>query len=462
MATPQDGPPTHTGARVTERPGPGHFLCQHGPTLLVLLLMVALGVWGVRFDWKVPKFSSLWTKPAADTEEPGLTLSPESSGDDAVARAFERRSLEFPSIEAVTRAGIKATPATVRPFSQYVVANGTIDYDQNRIAHLASRAPGITWDVKKQVGQRVKKGDVLALIESADVGKAKADFLHYLVLVDIKKKIRDQMEPAVVPERKIQEAEADLREARIRLYNSQQTLINLGLPVTIEDLTSLSEKDLALRMRTLGLPAALASTLPLSETSTNLIPLLAPFDGTVIGRDIVKGEIVGPMGVQFTVADLSKMWILMDVRLEDAAVLRLHQPVRFVADGVTTLTATGELDWISTELEEKTRTVRARAEVANPNELLRARTFGTGSIRTRTVERGIAVPEDSVVEEDGHFIVFVRLSDTKFESRLVRTGIHEGKMIQIESGISPSDQVVTTGAHALKSEVLKGRIGSAE
>ena len=154
--------------------------------------------------------------------------------------------------------------------------------------------------------------------------------------------------------------------ARIHLYNAQQTLINLGLPVTIEDLANLSEKDLALRMRALGLPP-LASTLPLSETSTNLIPLLAPFDGTVIGRDIVKGEIVGPTGVQFTVADLTKMWILMDVRLEDAAVLRIHQPVRFVADGVTTLSAEGHLDWISTELEEKTRTVRARGVIPTNN-----------------------------------------------------------------------------------------------
>ena len=72
------------------------------------------------------------------------------------------------------------------------------------------------------------------------------------------------------------------------------------------------------------------------------------------------------------------------------------------------------------------------------------------------------MPEDCVVEEEGRTIVFVRLSDTKFESRLVRTGIYAGKMIQVESGISPSDAVVTTGSQALKSEILKGRIGIAE
>jgi cobalt-zinc-cadmium efflux system membrane fusion protein len=298
---------------------------------------------------------------------------------------------------------------------------------------------------------------LLALVESPDVGRAKAEFLQSLVLLDIKKKIYQRLQPSVVPESKIQQAEADMSEARIRLVNAQQTLINLGLPVSADAFASLPQEKLPDRVRLLGLEdrAELANT-----TSSNLIPLRAPFDGVVVSRDMVEGEVVNPQQIQFTIADLQTMWVVLDVRLEDTPALAVGQMVRFVPDSVPDLVAEGVIEFISTEVDARTRTVPARIKVDNKSHRLRARTFGTGRIRTRTVAKAVTVPGDAIQDEDRQRIVFVRLSPTEFESRLVQTGIRENGYIQVTGNLKPDDEIVTVGSHALKSEILKSRIGS--
>src|SRR5262249_55485227 len=142
------------------------------------------------------------------------------------------------------------------------------------------------------------------------------------------------LQPRTVSEASLIDAENALKTATIQLTNAAQTLINLGLAVSIADAEKLSEQDLAERMRTLGLPEAVARTLDPAMASDNLIPLKAPFDGEVVGRDMVQGELVGPTKpIQFTVADLHKMWILLDVREEDRDRVHLGQEVAFQVDG---------------------------------------------------------------------------------------------------------------------------------
>jgi len=138
------------------------------------------------------------------------------------------------------------------------------------------------------------------------------------------------------------------------------------------------------------------------------------------------------------------------------------QIVRFVPDSVPDLVAEGPIEFISTEVDAKTRTVAARIKVDNKGHRLRARTFGTGRIRTRTVERAYTVPEEAVQEEDRQHIVFVRLSPTKFEARLVQIGTREGGFVQVKDSLKPGEEVVTVGSHALKSEILRTRIAESD
>lgn len=438
-------------------------VCGHAPAVLVLAALAGIGYWGAANAWTVPKFSTLFSHAEEPQEQPGIQSIPDPAsqqGTDACTRDFQNFKLRFPSGDAARKAGLRWTTVESRSMSRYVIANGVIDYDQTLIAHLTIPVQGVAWRVDKHLGDAVKKGDVLALVESAEVGKAKAEFQQYMVLVDIRDRIVNQLSAPSSPPVRIEEAKAALREARIHLYNAQQTLINLGLPVRISDFAGLPESKLAERVRVLGLSEVTARTLDMEKASANLIPLLAPFDGVVINRDMVKGEVVSnnPMHPQFTVADTRFMWILLDVRQEDTGQLSKGQEVEFRVDGMPELVAKGKINWISTEVEEKTRTVRARAEVDNPDGKLRAHLFGTGRILVHSVSQAVAVPDDAVQSDEACRLVFVRLAEDTFEARLVQIGERGDGYTQILKGVSPGEEVVTTGSHALKSEIRKGRI----
>src|SRR5260370_13570157 len=106
-----------------------------------------------------------------------------------------------------------------------------VDYEPSRYAGLTGRAGGTVWRVYKEIGDPLKKGEVIALLDAADVGKIKADFLQSLALVKSRAVILASLKTAhksgAVPDRTLLEAETALREARIRLFNDQQALLNL-------------------------------------------------------------------------------------------------------------------------------------------------------------------------------------------------------------------------------------------
>lgn len=451
------------------------LILSQAPTVLVLGALAGIGYWGAAHDWAVPKFSALFSKPAEADEGPAVTVIPDSASEkspDPAVRQFQNVRLRFPSAEAAQRAGLRWAPVETRSMAEYVTANGAIDYHHNYIAHLTVPVQGIVWRVEKQHwGEPVKKGEVLALVESADVGKAKAQFQEYLVTVNMQKRIYNNLKSNVSAETTITKARSDLRAAQIHLINAQQTLINLGLPVRIADFPDTETLDetqiraqVTQKIRTLGIPPEIVKTLDFNEMSSNLVPLRAPFDGVVVGNDMVKGEVVNsmfPNRPQFTVADVRRMEILLDVRQED--IDKVHVGQEFVFHAAPAVAVRGTLEWVSTEADEKTRTIRVKAHVANDDGKLRAHVFGTGRIAVRAVPQAVVVPDEAVQADDNCRVVFVRLSYTEFQARVIKPGIKgDGYTQVLDGGVAPGEEVVTTGSHALKSEILRGRIEAEE
>src|SRR5947207_4401137 len=198
-------------------------------------------------------------------------------------KLYQRR-IQFESREAVDKAGIDVTPAWEAPVVEAVSASGQITYDQTRVARLSSRLRGTVWRVEKQVGEAVRPGEVLALIEASEVGKAKGEFLSALAQADVKREALERLQTAykkgAVSLTALQEAETAVREAQIRLLSAQQELVNLGLPVRAEDLRGLRPEEIAKRLQFLGLPEETARTLDAKTTTANLLPLKSPIDGS--------------------------------------------------------------------------------------------------------------------------------------------------------------------------------------
>jgi cobalt-zinc-cadmium efflux system membrane fusion protein len=443
------------------------------PTVLTLALLGGLAVWGAHNDWRWPTAAE--PKEADKEAEKADSIkivwaSPSAAGEpNTLAERFTH--IDFPTDESVQAAGIQVKQAQRRDMAEYVTANGALDYEPYRYAQLAPRAAGTIWQMNKVMGEPVHKGEVLAIIESAEVGKAKADFLQSLAQVDVRNRTLERLRSAgaSVAEGTLREAEEALRAARIRLFNDQQRLLNYGLALRIEDVAGLPEEQQVRYLRLLGLPDALRQSSAAATLTANLLPLTAPFAGAVVRHPHgAPGEVVDPKHPLFTIGDTSHLHIELEVRLEDVAKLRLGQKVTFVPEANMGETAVGELAHISPEVNEKTRHVPVHAEVENPDGRLRPNTFGTGRILVAQREQAVVVPTRSLqweLEPKGgrSYFLFVQVPNTQtFQKRPVRLGIQDGEFTEIVSGVQPDEAVVTTGSHVLKSQLLKDKISGGE
>ncbi|HEY2250378.1 MAG TPA: efflux RND transporter periplasmic adaptor subunit [Planctomycetaceae bacterium] len=361
----------------------------------------------------------------------------------------------------------------MKEFDEFVVANGVVEYDETRLAQLASRTSGFAWRVDKKEGDAVHKGEILAVLDSNEVGKAKAELLEAAVTFHLKSETLQRLEESrsSVPERSLREADAAEKLAHVRLLNAQQTLINLGLPLPRDWDRDFSVEQGARRVQFLGIPTSLVADFGPEVVTANLIPLSAPFDGVVIDRQVVTGEIVQSGHPQFVIADVSRMWLKLNVRKADAARLAIGQELWFSSDGVPG-DVSSRISWIATEVDVKTRTVQVRAETENPwvdspsdehsrQRLLRAHTFGTARIRVRDERRVVVVPNTAIQSDGGQYLVFVPRSDGRsFEPRLVVLGITRDDETEIVRGIRADERVVTSGSYVLKAEMGRQQAAS--
>ena len=340
-----------------------------------------------------------------------LALMPRSENNSR-CKLHERR-VQFASAEALTKSGVDIAVVQEQPLVETISANGEVVYDQTGLAHLASRAAGTIYRVEKQIGDRVAKDEILAIVDAADVGRTKSEFLKALIQLRLKQKTLNRLKPlaasGAIAGGQFQVTEAELQETNIRLLAAQQSLANFGLPLTIDDYDSLDAEEIVRRFRLLGIPQELAESLGTQANSSNLLPLRSSLAGVVIDRDAVPGEVVDTSTNLFTIADLSRMRLLLDVRQDDAKHLALGQTVLFRAgDSPTEAQVTGTVAWISPAADDQTRTVKVRVDLPNADGRLRANTFGTGRIVLREEPKAIVVPSEAVHWDGCCHVVFVR------------------------------------------------------
>jgi len=372
--------------------------------------------------------------------------------------------VQFASPAAFAKADVSLEQVQQRPMRATVEALAEVSYDQTRVGRVSARVPGIVAWVGAEVGQRVQAGQILALLDSQDVGRAKASLLAALAEFELQTQTHARVQTAAATGLRTggetQEAAAALRKARVHLFNAQQALQNLGLPCDVEALKKLGEQELAERIRFLGVPKEIKDTLSVSARTANLIPLTAGLSGVVVERGVVAGEVLKGAQSAFVVADTSKMWVEASVSQDEAHLLAASQSLVFRPEGDSGVIARGALSWISTEVNDRTRTVLARAVVDNPDGALRANVFGRARVSVRDAPTAIAVPTEAVHWEGCCHVVFVRVADQIFQPRKVVVGVRQRGFTEIRVGLVAGEVVATRGSHVLKADVLKSRLGA--
>ena len=506
------------------------WLVRSIPTAIVLAVLAGLGWWGHHSGWALPKFSEVRGDAAALPddwcEEHGVAESmcvecnpdqypkrelhgwckvhgvhecPLHHPDVAqlksaavieprdVARAERAlklrprpennptcqnpgRRIQFASRDAATKAGVDVEPVLRSRVEELIRATGEIRYDETRIARLGSKAAGTVWRVEKQVGEQVQKGELLALIDAAGVGLAKAQLQQALAEWQFNSATFQRLKPlaesgATAPARLL-EAESAVRTSWVRVRGAHQSLVNLGLPLPLENVRSLDESKLAARLHFLGLSRVTASELDPATTTSNLLPVTAPLSGIAVSRNVVAGEVVDTDKQLFTVADISQMWLRLNVPLEEAGYVAIGQKVQFTPDGASQ-PVTGAIDWTSTSADQKTRTVSVRATLQNPDGRLLNETFGVGTIVLREEPEAIVVPNEAVQWDGSCSVVFVRdtawfeeKSPKLFYTRSVRVGAKTDEVTEVIAGVLPGEVIATVGSDVLRAQLLKNNLGA--
>lgn len=365
------------------------------------------------------------------------------------------------SKEATEKLGIDVAPAWEAAMTESILASGEVSFDPTRVARLAARVPGTAWRVTKQIGDAVKAGELLAIIDAAEVGKAKSEFLQGIVQVRLKAQALANLKNAPVPERLKKEAEAARRDAEVRLLSAEQALVNLGLPVRAAEFGKLDVDDIANQLQRLGLSSELSKTD--AELPGTLLPLRAPLDGVVMQVDVIAGEVVDPEDVLFVVADPRQMSVNLNVLATDASWVHVGQAIRFRPDGVKA-EFRGEVVWIGTSADETTRKIPVRAIMTNSDGKLRASALGVGRIVIRDEPRAITVPNEAVQSIGKCPVVFVRDKDffepngpKVFHARMVRTGAKDLTNTELIVGVAQGEIVATKGSPLLAEEIQRIR-----
>lgn len=311
-------------------------------------------------------------------------------------------------------------------------ATGNITYDQNRVSHIGPKTQGRVVDLIAEVGARVRRGQVLAHLESPEVGTTRADLHEAEALLEIAQENYDRERrleaQGISSRRELLDAEGELRRLQARLRGTQERLRVLGADLHGEG----GHFDVA-----------------------------SPYDGVVVERHAGRGEVVGPADQIFTVADLRRLWIELDVYERNLGRVARGQTVEVVATAWPGRVFPGRIVYLGDIIDAERRTVRARVEVENPDGALKPGMFATARIEIAGGAPVVAVPRDAVQTVEDEQVVWVPgAEEGEFVARPVTLGAElPGSLVEVVSGLAADEAVVLEGAFTLKSELAKGEFG---
>lgn len=310
---------------------------------------------------------------------------------------------------------------------------GSVTFHPNHHAVVGPLMPGRVARLRVNPGDTVKAGQVLADIESAEVGAAEAEYIAAAARAEAAevnaKRERELAQQRISSARDREVAEAEATATRAYRRASEE------------------------RLRAMGLGAAEIEALGRGRASGGRLPLRAPIAGTVVTRSVTLGQAVERATDAFEIIELSRLWVNLDLYEKDLQRVEPGQRVQVRTESFPEV-LDAHVDYIHPVIDPMTRTAAVRLEVDNSARKLRPGQFVTARILgdpTLASAETLAVPRRAVLTLEGKPVVFVR-TDGGFERRLVELGPSGGELVAVRQGLSEGEQVATDGAFLLKSE----------
>lgn len=338
--------------------------------------------------------------------------------------------------------GIEVAAAGPGKMGRELILPGEIVINTDHMAHIVPRVPGVVREVRKTLGDTVKRGEVMAVIESRELASAKADYLAAMEKASLAeaKFVREETlwKKKISAEMDYLDAKQALAEAKITLRSEEHKLHALGF-----------SHDYLKRL----------SQMPDEEFTR--FEIVAPFDGTVIEKHITRGEVFKDETDVFQIADLSNVWVNVSVYQKDIQSVRKGQAVSISTghDGNPARNpAKAEISFVSPLVKEETRTAFARVILPNPSGQWRPGMFVNVKVTVEEFSVPVMIPKSAIQTMEEKSVIFVEEGDG-FEPRPVKVGRATNGEVEILSGLSSGERLVVKGAFTMKAQLSKAAFG---
>lgn len=341
--------------------------------------------------------------------------------------------------EELKGAGITVQPVTRGEFRTIRDFPGTVEPNEHALAEITTLVRGRVIDVYADLGREVKGGTLLALLYSSELGMAQSAYLKATAKLNVAERAFRRAElllkEKVIGLAELQRREGEMLSLRAELREARDRLLILGL--TDEDLRNLDR----------------------NHTIRSHVPVVAPFDGRVIARNLTKGEVVETTEKLFVVADLTDVWVTAVIPEKDIPYIRPDQTgsgqsVEVHVAAYPGQAFQGRITYVGDVLDPATRTMRLRLELPNPERKLKPAMYATVRVYSEPEPNTLLIPEAAVQRDRDRQFVFVEREPSVFEARDVKLGHSNGREITVKDGLLEGESIVTSGAFVLKSELL--------
>ncbi|GAA0593220.1 hypothetical protein GCM10009416_34520 [Craurococcus roseus] len=351
----------------------------------------------------------------------------EGHGDEAAEGAVRMTE------EQVAAARIEVAEAGPGAVARRVSLPGTVAANADKLAHVPARVAGIVTALNRRLGDAAAAGEVLAVVESAEIATTKGEYLAALRTTELARTTfeREQRlwQRKVSAEQDFLKARTDWEEAQIRLDLARQKLAAIGLG----------------RAEIEALPRQPIEALRRQEVR-------APIAGRITARPKSLGDAVSAEAEVYTLADLSAVWVELAVPPGDLAFVKEGSTVRVRGEGGAE--GVGRVVFLSPVLDPETRSARAVVELPNPDGKWSPGGFATASVAAEERRVDVLVPRAAVQEVGGESVVFVRTPEG-FEKREVVLGRGDREGVEVVFGLDPGERYAAGNAFVLKAELGK-------
>lgn len=333
--------------------------------------------------------------------------------------------------------GVAVAPAKKQRLGGVINATGKVEANADRIAHVAPRIPGKIVNVKASLGDTVSVGQVLVTLDSVELGEAINRYhqsrTRFALAQTNMERIKGLVDKKIAARKEILQAETEFKTAQTEMQTDEDRLSLYGI-------STADHKD--------------------GRRKNPPLMVRSPIGGVITEKHAIVGELADPSKSLYTVADLSTVWVMIDINEKDLAAVHKGQSAIITVGAFPDQKFRGRINHIADVLDQVTRTVKARIEVVNPGRKLKPEMFATAElVLPGNSAPVLTVPEDALQEVDGKKVLFV--ADGKgieFVPRTVEPGRVAGGMVEIVSGLKEGERYAIKGSFILKSEFKKGEL----